>query len=77
MSKTKATQETENAGGKPAVIDTPKNGTTILTGKTRDEVAQKFEELKASCEGATLMAGAVGRKADGSAYTLQVDIVKQ
>jgi hypothetical protein len=49
------------------------NGTTILTGKTREEVAAKFEELKASCEGATLMAGAVGQKADGT-FELRIDI---
>ena len=49
------------------------NGTTILTGATREEVAQKFEELKASAEGATLMAGAVGQKADGT-FELRIDI---
>jgi len=49
------------------------NGTTILTGRTREEVAAKFEELKASCEGATLMAGAVGQKADGT-FELRIDI---
>jgi hypothetical protein len=58
------------------VIDEKKlSGTTILTGKTRDEVAQKFDELKASCEGATLMAGAVGQKADGT-FELMIDIVQ-
>ena len=51
------------------------SGTTILTGKTREEVAQKFEELKASAEGATLMAGAVGQKDDGT-FELRIDIVK-
>lgn len=51
------------------------NGTTILTGKTREDVAQRFDELKASAEGATLMAGAVGQKADGT-FELRIDIVK-
>ena len=55
--------------------DKMQNGTTILTGKTREEVAQKFEELKASAEGATLMAGAVGQKDDGT-FELRIDIVK-
>lgn len=50
------------------------SGTTIVTGKTREEVAQKFEELKASAEGATLMAGAVGQKDDGT-FELRIDIV--
>ena len=54
--------------------DKMQNGTTILTGKTREEVAQRFGELKASCEGATLMAGAVGQKADGT-FELRIDIV--
>ena len=48
---------------------------TIIKGKTRDEVAQKFQELKASCEGASLMAGAVGRKADGT-FELRIDFIK-
>ena len=48
---------------------------TIITGATRDEVAQKFQELKASCEGASLMAGAVGQKADGT-FELRIDFIK-
>ena len=45
------------------IIDQKPNGPVILSGASRDEVAQKFQELKASCEkGASLMAGAVGRK---------------
>lgn len=51
-----------------------KNGPIILTSKTREEMAQKFEELKASTEGATLMVGAVGQKADGT-FELRIDIV--
>ena len=60
---------------KKDVIDQKPNGPVILSGKTRDEVAQKFEELKASCEGASLMAGAVGRKADGT-FELRIDFIK-
>lgn len=51
------------------------NSPTILTGNTREEVAQKFEELKASAKDATLMAGAVGQKNDGT-FELRIDIVK-
>ena len=63
---------------KGEVIDDKKtNGITILTGTTREEVAQKFEELKASCDkDATLMAGAVGRNREDGTYTLQIEIVK-
>ena len=60
---------------KKAIIEPKKkpNGTIMLNGKSREDVAQKFVELKASCEGATLIAGAVGQKADGT-FELRVDI---
>ena len=51
-----------------------KNGTAILEASTREELADLVNLIPAECK---YMAGAVGRKADGSAYTLQVDIVKQ
>ena len=51
-----------------------KNGTAILEASTREELAEMVNLIPAECK---YMAGAVGRKADGSAYTLQVDIVKQ
>ena len=62
---------------KGEVIDDKKtNGITILTGTTREEVAQKFEELKASCEGATLLAGAVGQNREDGTFSQQIEIVK-
>ena len=48
-------------------------GTTILTAKTRDELAEMVNNIPADCKYAV---GAVGRKQDGSAYTLRVDIIK-
>ena len=51
-----------------------KNGTAILEAPTREALAELVNLIPAECK---YMAGAVGRKADGSAYTLQVDIVKQ
>ena len=54
--------------------DLLKNGTAILEASTREELADIVNLIPADCK---YMAGAVGRKADGSAYTLQVDIVKQ
>ncbi len=54
--------------------DLLKNGTAILEASTREELAEMVNLIPAECK---YMAGAVGRKADGSAYTLQVDIVKQ
>ena len=54
--------------------DLLKNGTAILEASTREELADMVNLIPAECK---YMAGPVGRKADGSAYTLQVDIVKQ
>ena len=54
--------------------DLLKNGTAILEASTREELADMVNLIPAECK---YMAGAVGRKADGSAYTLQVDLVKQ
>lgn len=52
-----------------------KNGTITLTANSRDELFEKFNELKASSEGATLSTGCVGQKEDGT-FALQVDINK-
>jgi hypothetical protein len=77
MSKTKeATQQPENVeSSQPAfVAELLNNGTAVLESPTREELADLVNLIPADCK---YMAGAVGRKADGSAYTLQVDIVKQ
>jgi hypothetical protein len=77
MSKTKeATQQPENVeSSQPAfVAELLNNGTAILEASTREELADLVNLIPADCK---YMVGAVGRKADGSAYTLQVDIVKQ
>ena len=50
-----------------------KNGTAILSAKSRDELAEMVNEIPADVRYAV---GAVGRKQDGSAYTLRVDIIK-
>lgn len=48
-----------------------KNGTAILSAKSRDELAEMVNGIPAECK---YMVGAVGH--NGSAYTLQVDIIK-
>jgi hypothetical protein len=59
----------------PSVYDDLlKNGTAILEAPTREALAELVDNIPADCKYAV---GAVGRKGDGSAYTLQVDIVKQ
>ena len=50
-----------------------KNGTAVLSAKTRDELAEMVNEIPADCKYAV---GAVGRSHDGCTYTLQVDIIK-
>jgi len=67
--------ESPKENKQPTVYDDLlKNGTAILEASTREELAELVNLIPAECK---YMAGAVGRKADGSAYTLQVDIVKQ
>ena len=50
-----------------------KNGTAILEAPTREALAELVDNIPADCKYAV---GAVGRKGDGSSYTIQVDIVK-
>lgn len=50
-----------------------KNGTAVLEAPTREALAEMVNGIPADVRYAV---GAVGRKQDGSAYTLQVDIIK-
>lgn len=63
--------------GSPAATtaydDLLKNGTAILEAPTREALAELVNNIPADCRYAV---GAVGRKQDGSAYTIQVDIIK-
>ena len=70
MSK-KATQTSEE---QPAyVADLLLNGTTVLEAPTREAQAEMVDVIPADCR---YSVGAVGKKQDGSAYTLRVDIIK-
>jgi hypothetical protein len=53
--------------------DLLKNGTAILEAPTREALAELVDNIPADCK---YCVGAVGRKGDGSAYTIRVDIVK-
>jgi hypothetical protein len=58
----------------PSVYDDLlKNGTDILEAPSREALAELVDNIPADCK---YCVGAVGRKGDGSAYTIQVDIVK-
>lgn len=68
--------ETQQAveSGKTAFIDELlKNGTVVLTASSREELAEIVDNIPAECKYAV---GAVGRKGDGSGYTLKVDTIK-
>ena len=67
MSKKDETQQ-------PSVYDDLlKNGTAVLEAPTREALAEMVNDIPAECK---YCVGAVGRKPDGSAYTLRVDIIK-
>ena len=80
MSK-KATQTSETSESvetvestQPTVYDDLlKNGTAILEAPTREALAELVNNIPADCK---YMSGAMGRKQDGNAYTLRVDLIK-
>lgn len=51
-----------------------KNGTAILEATTREALAELVDNIPADVH---YVVGAVGRKQDGSAYTLRVDVTKK
>ena len=68
MSKTK--DETKQ----PAFIEELlTNGTSVLEAPTREALAEMVDQIPANTR---YCVGAVGRKHDGTAYTLRVDIIK-
>jgi hypothetical protein len=77
MSKTptpKSEQVETAESTQPSVYDDLlKNGTAILEAPSREALAELVDNIPADCKYAV---GAVGRKGDGSAYTIRVDIVK-
>lgn len=67
MSKKDETQQ-------PSVYDDLlKNGTAVLEAPTREALTELVDNIPADVRYAV---GAVGRKQDGSAYILRVDIIK-
>ena len=69
MSKNK--QPTEEPQQPSYVGDLLLNGTTVLTAKTRDELAEMVNEIPANVKYAV---GAVGHNPDKGVFTLRVDI---
>ena len=59
----------------PATGNTAPESPVILRAKSREELDQQFQDLKAKHEGHTLIAGAVARSKDDGTYILRVDII--
>ena len=70
MSK-KTQQTTEETKQTPFVEELLKNGTTVLTAKTRDELAEIVNDIPADVKYGV---GAVGFNPDAGVFTLRVDI---
>ena len=66
--KTDTTEKTQQ----PAYIDELlKNGTTTLTAKTPEELAEMLNDIPADC---SYMAGAVGKNIETGAFSLRIDL---
>lgn len=63
--------ETVESSQPAFVAELPKNGTAILTAKTREELAEMVNDIPADC---SYIAGAVGFNPKTGAFTLRVDI---
>lgn len=76
MSRTKNSSVSDSVADNqpPCISELLLNGTAILEAPTREELAELVNNIPADCKYAV---GAVGRKHDGSAYTLRVDMMKQ
>lgn len=66
-----AAEATSVPAGSPAEENTP----VILRAKSREDIDQQFQELKAKHDGHTLTAGAIARSKDDGTYILRVDII--
>ena len=71
MAKEKEQEQEQQAATGNAAPESP----VILRAKTREDLDQQFQELKAKHDGHTLTAGAVARSKDDGTYILRVDII--
>ena len=71
MAKEKEQEQEQQAATGTAAPESP----VILRAKSREELDQQFQDLKAKHEGNTLTAGAVARSKDDGTYILRVDII--
>ena len=73
MSRTKSEQRADDQQP-DYVAELLKNGTATLSAPSREALAEMVNNIPAETK---YMVGAVGRSQDGSAYTLQVDLIKK
>jgi len=71
MSKEKEKEQEQQAATGTAAPESP----VILRAKSREEIDQQFQQLKAKNDGQTLTAGSVARSKDDGTYILRVDII--
>ena len=72
MSKEKKQEEEQElAATGTAAPESP----VILRAKSREEIDQQFQDMKAKYDGHTLIAGAVARSKDDGTYIIRVDII--
>ena len=71
MSKSKSEQRADEQQP-DYVAELLKNGTATLSAPSREALAEMVDNIPAETK---YMVGAVGRCQDGSAYTLQVNII--
>ena len=72
MAKEKVQEQEHQQAQQPAAAP---ESPVILRAKSREELDQQFQDLKAKHEGHTLTAGAVARSKDDGTYILRVDII--
>ena len=65
--------QTQPESKQPAFVDELlKNGTVIITAKTREELAEIVNDIPAECK---YGAGAVGQSRENGEYSMRIDIV--
>ena len=68
MSKKTETEQTQQPNFVKELLE---NGTTTLTAKTPEELAEMLNDIPADC---SYMAGAVGKNIETGAFSLRIDL---
>ena len=71
MAKEKEQKQEQQPATGTAAPEAP----VILRAKSREEIDQQFQQLKAKNDGHTLTAGSVARNSDDGTYILRIDII--